>query len=201
MFKEGKSTKNPRKTITRTFRIQQQWDEVLEEESERQGISVNLLVNKILRKYALFTRWTDTAGFKSFSPQIFQRILEELSEDSLARIGATSGASNVIAILNMMGRPLNYESFTDLMEEHFGGNDFCRWFNCFHHIQGNQHVFHLQHNLGRKWSTYLENYLLSALSSFPEIEAETKIYEFALNLKIASPKPKSYRGNLSKTNY
>lgn len=184
MFKQVKRRRNRSRTITRTFRIQQEWDDVLEKEATSQGISVNVLVNKILRRYALFTRWTDSAGFQSFSPQMFQRILKGLSEDSLARIGASSGASDFIDILNMMGRPINYESFIDLMEEYFGGSDFCRWFNCFHHIQGDQHVFHLQHNLGRKWSIYLEKYLLSALSSFPEIEAEVKVYDFAVNLKV-----------------
>jgi len=173
-----------RRTITRTFRIQQEWDDVLEDEAERQGISVNVLVNKILRRYALFTRWVDSAGFQSFTPKMFQRILEELSEDELARIGATSGASDVLYILNIMGRPINYESFIDLMEKYFGGGDFCRWFNCFHHVQGDQHVFHLQHSLGHKWSIYLEKYLLSALSSFPKIEAEAKVYDFAVNLKV-----------------
>ncbi len=192
MFEKVQRRRNRRPTITRTFRIKQEWDDVLEEEAERQGISVNVLVNKILRRYALFTRWADSAGFQSFSQQMFQRILEELSEDSLASLGAKLGASDVTDILNMMGRPLNNESFIELIEEYFGGSDFCRWFNCFHHVQGNQHVFHLQHNLGRKWSIYLEKYLLSALSSITKLHAETRIYDFAVNLKVASPKPKNY---------
>ncbi|MCW4041615.1 MAG: hypothetical protein NWE83_12815 [Candidatus Bathyarchaeota archaeon] len=181
------------RTITHTFRIQQEWDDVLVEEAERQGISVNLLVNKIFRKYALFTRWVDNAGFQSFSPQMFKGILEELSPDSLAKLGTTSGASDVIDILSIMGRPLNYESCIELLAEYFGGSDFFRWFNCFHHVLGNQHVFHLQHNLGRKWSIYLKAYLLAALRSFTNIEVEARIYDFALNLSLVSrTKPKGF---------
>ena len=185
MFKQVKMGRRRSRTITRTFRIQREWDDILDKEAERQGISVNLLVNRILRKYALFTRWAESAGFQSFTPQMFKKILEELPEDSLASLGATAGASNVIDILNIMGRPLTYESFIELVVEYFGGNDFCRWFNCFHHVQKNQHVFHLQHNLGRKWSIYLQEYLLSALSSITKLTAETKIYDFAINLKVS----------------
>lgn len=192
MYKQNRRKINRSKTITRTFRLQQEWDDVLKEDAERQGISVNVLVNKIFRRYALFTRWADSAGFKSFSPKMFKGILEELSEDSLARAGATSGASDVMDILNMMGRPINYESFIDLMIDHFGSSDFCRWFNCFHHVQGNQNVFHLQHNLGLKWSVYLEKYLLSGMKSITEINVEAKIYDFAVNLKVTFPERKRY---------
>ena len=48
-----------KKTITRTFRIRQEWDSVLQDEATRQGVSVNVLLNKILRKYSLYSRWTD----------------------------------------------------------------------------------------------------------------------------------------------
>jgi len=190
-----KRQRNRSQTITRTFRIQQEWVDVLEEEAESQGMSVNALLNKILRKYALFTRWTDGAKFQSFSPQMFQRIIEELSEDSLAKVGATLGASDVVYTLNIMGRPLDYESFIELMVQYFGGSDFCRWYSCFHHVQGNQDVFHLQHNLGRKWSIFLEKYLLSGISSIAEENVDAKIYDFAVNIKITSPKTKSYKQN------
>jgi predicted HicB family RNase H-like nuclease len=51
--------KKRKKTITRTFRIKDDWDIILHEEAERQNISVNTLIDKILRRYALFDRYTD----------------------------------------------------------------------------------------------------------------------------------------------
>jgi hypothetical protein len=178
--------KEKQRTITRTFRIREEWDDVLREEAERQGVSVNVLVNKILRRYTLFTRWTDKGGVMSFTPLVFRRVLEELSDESLARAGTASGSSDVLDIINMLGRPVNYDSFVYLLSEYLGGSDFCRWFTCFHHIQRDEDVFHLQHNLGRGWSVYLENYLLSSLKPLIKGDAESKIYDFAVNLKVAS---------------
>lgn len=188
MFKQVKSrSEKRRQTVTRTFRLQKEWDDVLEEDAEKQGISVNVLVNKILRRYALFTRWADYMGLQSFSPQTFKGILEEIPAESLARTGAKFGASDFLDILNMMGKPLNFESFTDLVLEHFGGSDSCRWYTCFHHAQGNQHIFHIQHNLGRIWSIYLKEYLLSGLNSLTKFNSDVKIYDSAVNLKVATP--------------
>jgi len=182
--------KERQRTTTRTFRIRAEWDDVLQEEAERQGVSVNVLVNKILRRYALFTRWADKGGVMSFTQLMFRRILEELSDERLARAGTTSGPSDVLDIINMLGLPVNYDSFIYLLSEHLGGSDFCRWFTCFHHIQRDEDVFHLQHNLGRGWSIYLENYLLSSLRPVIKGDAESKIYDFAVNLKVASSQTK-----------
>lgn len=185
--KDSSTRFDSRRTITRTFRIRKEWDDVLLEEAEGQGVSVNVLVNKILRKYALFTRWADKGGVMSFTQTMFKAILNELSDERLARAGAASGPSDVVDMLNMTGRPVNYDSFNYLLLEHFGSSDFCRWFTCFHHVQSGKDIFHLQHNLGRGWSVYLENYLLSSLRSLTKATAEGRIYDFAVNLKIASP--------------
>jgi hypothetical protein len=174
------------RTVTRTFRLRKEWDDVLLEEAERQGVSVNVLANKILRRYALFTRWADKGGVMSLTKGMFQAILNELSDERLARAGTASGPSDVVYTLNMMGRPVNYDSFVYLLSEYFGGRDFCRWFTCFHHIQRGENVFHLQHNLGRGWSVYLENYFLSSLRPLIKGDVESKIYDFAVNLKVAS---------------
>jgi hypothetical protein len=121
---------------------------------------------------------------------MLQLLLTELSDERLARAGATSGPSDVLNILNMVGRPANYDSFNYLLSEYLGGSDFCRWFTCFHHTQNDKDVFHLQHTLGRGWSIYLENYLRSSLKSLTSIDAEAKFYDFAVNLKISSPPSK-----------
>jgi len=178
--------KERQRTVTRTFRLRKAWDDVLLEEAEKQGVSVNVLVNKILRRYALFTRWADKGGVMSLTQGMFKVILNELSDECLARAGTASGLSDVVDMLNMLGRPVNYDSFVYLLSECFGGNDFCKWFTCFHHIQRDEDVFHLQHNLGHRWSVYLENYLISSLRPLIKGDAESTIYDFAVNLKVAS---------------
>ncbi len=163
---------------------------MLQEEAEAQGVSVNVLVNQILRRYALFLRQTDKSGTLSVTQPMMQALLNSLPDEQLARVGAASGPSDVLNILNMVGRPTTYESFTYLLSEHFGGNDFSRWFTCFHHTQEGKDVFHLQHTLGRGWSVYVDNYLRSSLKSLTNVEVATKIYDFAVNLTISPPRSK-----------
>ena len=41
-----------RKTVGRSFRIDEEWLDVLKEESEKQGVSVNSILNRLLQQYA-----------------------------------------------------------------------------------------------------------------------------------------------------
>ncbi|HDQ05908.1 MAG TPA: hypothetical protein ENN36_04185 [Candidatus Bathyarchaeota archaeon] len=179
-----------KKTVTRTFRIRHEWDSVLQEEAERQGVSVNVLLNKLLRKYSLYSRWSNRNNDAAFPRQTLREILKAVQIESLAEAGTKSGALDAVNIANSMGLPLNYESFTYLVTEHLGGPHFARWFQCFHHTQGNKDIFHLQHDLGHKWSVFLEKYIVSFLQSMTDTETNTRVYDYAVTLEVTRPKSK-----------
>lgn len=176
-----------RETVTRTFRINAEWDEALQEEAENKGVSVNVLVNQILRRYALYTRWADKGNIMKVTKPMFHKILNELSEETLESLGEGSGLTDVLDILNMMGKPVNYDSLVYMISEHLGGNDLFRWFTCYHHIQGDKDLFHLQHSFGLGWSKFLNKYLKNSLKSLSKVEVESNIYPFAVNLLVKKP--------------
>ena len=177
-----------KKTITRTFRLRQEWDSVLQEEASRQGVSVNVLLNKILRKYSLYSRWNDRNNDITLPQRTLKEILSTVPVESLAEAGTRSGALDAINIVNAMGLKIDYDSFVYLITEHLGGSQFARWFHCFHHTQGNKDIFHLQHDFGQGWSVYLEHYLLAFLSAMTDEDAKTRIYAYAVTLEVTRPK-------------
>ena len=180
-----------KKTITRTFRIRQEWDSVLQDEAARQGVSVNVLLNKLLRKYSLYSRWNDRNKDITLPQRTLREILNSVQVESLAEAGTRSGALDAINIVNAMGLTIDYDSFVYLITEHLGGPHFARWFQCFHHTQGNKDIFHLQHDFGHGWSVYLEKYLLSFLSSITDADAQTRVYDYAITLELTRPKSKT----------
>jgi hypothetical protein len=177
-----------KKTITRTFRIRTEWDDVLQEEAERQGVSVNVLLNKLLRKYSLYSRWADRNNDLSLPQLTLREVLKTIPVERLAEAGSKSGALDAINIVNSMGLPLDYDSFVYLVTEHLGGPHFARWFQCFHHTQGNTEIFHLQHDLGRGWSIYLEKYILAYLKSLTNTDAKTRVYDYAVTFEVTRPR-------------
>ncbi len=177
-----------KKTITRTFRIRQEWDSVLQEEASRQGVSANVLLNKILRKYSIYSRWNDRNNDITLPQRTLKEILSTVPVESLAEAGTRSGALDAINIVNAMGLKMDYDSFVYLITEHLGGPHFARWFHCFYHTHGNRDIFHLQHDFGHGWSVYLEHYLVAFLGSMTDADATTRIYDYAVTLEVTRPK-------------
>ena len=180
-----------KKTITRTFRIRQEWDSVLQEEATRQGVSVNVLVNKIFRKYALYSRWNDRNNDTSLPKRTLREILSTCKVEELAEAGTRSGALDAMNLVNAMGLKMNYDSFVYLVTEQLGGPQFARWFQCFYHQQGNMDLFHIQHDFGHGWSVFLENFLLSFLRSMTGMDGKSRVYDYAVTLEVTRPKTKA----------
>jgi hypothetical protein len=177
---------NGQKTITRTFRIKSEWDDILKGEAERQGITVNHLMNSILERYACFDRLARSSNFISLTKHAFHEILKDIPLEHLSRAGEITGAKDIQDVLDMLGIPSNYDSFVHLVRRHFGGPNCAMWFNCYSSIQENRVLLHLQHDLGHEWSVYLKNYFLSYLKTL-NIACEMKVYDYALNIKTLRP--------------
>jgi hypothetical protein len=185
--KPRKFSNKRRKTVTRTFRISEKWDEVLRKDAESQGISVNTLMNLILRRYACFDRLARSSNFISLTKHAFHNILEGIPLERLALAGENTGSKDVQDITDMLGLPPNYDSFAYLVTKHFGSPNCAMWFNCYRHFHENRDLLHLQHDLGRKWSAYLERYFLSYLKTL-KIDCETRIYDYAVNIRVLQPR-------------
>ena len=179
-----------KKSVTRTFRISEEWDDVLQREAEEQGVSVNVLMNKILRRYALFERWADKYEVLHIMPRTLERILEVASEEGLAEAGRVEGSVRPIDSLTMMGRRISHESLVSLVTEFYGGVDFARWFNCDYHPELGSEVFHLRHRLGNKWSIFIKNYMTAMFENLLKTKVESKAMDQAVTLTLErSTKP------------
>ena len=172
-----------RETVTRTFRIRAEWDDFLKNEAERRGISVNVLMNLILRRCTFMDKISRGFNTISLTKRAFRSILEGVPLEHLALSGEETGSKDIQSILDMIGLPSNYDSFDYLVTKYFGGPDEAMWFSCHRHFHKNNDVFHLQHNLGRGWSVYLENYFLSYLKTL-NIDCELKVYDYAVNIRV-----------------
>jgi len=180
-------------TVVRTFRVKAELDDVLKNEAERQGVSVNHLVNSILQKYASFDRLARNGNFITLTKHAFGEILKAIPLERLAQAGDNAGQKDIQDVLDMLGLPKDSESFTHIVTKLFGASDCAMWFNCYRSIQENRAFLHLQHDLGRGWSVFLQHYFLSYIKSL-DIDCEAKVYDYALNLKTLRQHPFLHSG-------
>ncbi len=175
-----------KKTITRTFRIKDDWDMILHEEAERQKISVNALMDKILRRFTLYDRYTDRLSIIGLPKRTLMAIIQFLPDERIIEEAENTASLDAIDFFNSLGYPQDYETFKYLVIEHFGSPEFARWFQCFYHSLETQDLFHLQHNLGRKWSVFIETYLRTILRKIANINVKSRVYNYAVTLRVSS---------------
>jgi hypothetical protein len=80
------------KTTTRTLRISEELDDLLERDSTDKGVSTNSLINSILTKYAEWDRYTEKVGFISLPRDGFKLIINSVNEEEIKKLAEEVGS-------------------------------------------------------------------------------------------------------------
>jgi hypothetical protein len=169
------------KTVGRSFRINEEWIQVLNEEAERQGISVNALMNRLLQQYA-YIRYMLRYGAITVTSKGFAAILNCCPEDKLRENGKNAGSAISRDVLMTMGVTPNYNFVVLLVKKIL--SEFAGWFECDHHIKRDKEILHFRHNLGIMWSIYVEAAASAMFNSVLGKEVTTEISDSSITLTI-----------------
>ena len=170
-----------RKTVGRSFRIDQEWLNVLTEEANRQGISINMVLNRLLQQYA-YLRFMLRFGAITLTRKGFASLLECCPDDEVKEKGRTAGSKIVKDLLLTMGVPPTYDFTVFLVKKIL--SDFAGWFECDHHIKRDKEILHLRHDLGIKWSIYLSGITSGTFNALLKKEVKIEITDSSVTLTI-----------------
>lgn len=167
---------------TRTFRIEKEYDDVLIQEAEERGTSVNALMNLILDKYTIADRYFDTSQLIIISPETMNNILEHLSLEEAYQAGVKSGINTPRERLLMRGKTVNRKNIIWFIEHILG--EVNGWFACTIHERKDNTMFLLQQNYGIKWNNFLSGYMSSTIKSSLDMEPEIEKTDRSLNFVL-----------------
>jgi len=170
-----------RKTVGRSFRIDEEWLEVLNEEAEKQGISVNALLNRLLQQYA-YIRYMLRYGAITLTSKGFSAILESCPEDKVRENGRNAGSTIVKDLMLTMGVTPSY-SFVILLVKKIL-SEFAGWFECDHHVKRDKEILHLRHDLGINWSIYLSGVASGTFNSLLDTEVAIELSDSSVTITI-----------------
>src|SRR6266545_2612301 len=77
----------------RSVRIDQDVDERLRKLAAEQGVSVNALATRSLRRYAEWDAYADKFGFVDMPSSIFSRMIDTLTDEQSRALGQWAGAT------------------------------------------------------------------------------------------------------------
>jgi hypothetical protein len=142
--------KGKKATRTASFRIDDSLLDALAEDSNRKQISLNTLVNQILREYIEWYANAPKVGFMIVRKSLMSAMLEKFNEDQVRRLAIlTAKQSREINLL--FTSEYNLDSALRVIEYKMRLSGYVYRKD----IQNNQYVYTIEHGMGPKWSLYL----------------------------------------------
>lgn len=182
------------KTVTRTIRINEAYDDALRYEAERQGVSVNTLVEQLLRRYTHIYRYFDNLNAITISGNTLGKFISNISNEKMSEIGQALGEERPKNVLLMRGLPLDYNSVIWYLTECLGGAS--SWYTSTYHQRGEHDILHLSHILGEGWSFFLERYVTAFIKEVLGIIPESEIMSNSVAFTIDTSKLRKVKSTL-----
>ncbi len=160
-----------KKSVTVSFRVNEDSYRALQEDAAHHNISINTLVNQLFASYANLDRYFDKIGFFKISKPTFTRVLNAASEKELIEAARLSGADTAkIFALERYGT-LSLGTVLDFLRAVSEYGNFTGY-NEVKNPQGKR-VITLTHGYGEKGSLFIEHYVRSILEAIDARPAMT----------------------------
>ena len=169
-------------STTRSFRVDNDLSKILDEEAERMGVSVNGLVNMILKRYAEFTRFLSKIDLVIINRELLNSLLDSYTEEEIYGLGISLGEIIPRDTILFWKKTLTQETVVDYIEKII-----CRYGYLGTYDEVNQNdlkIIVIRHRLGRKGSQFFHGYLKSALKSTLNIEGSFELTDSSVKVQI-----------------
>lgn len=138
-------------SITMTFRIDESVVDVLRSESEKRQISLNTLVNQILRRYTEWDMYETKVGMIPIARPLVSALFEYMDKKEIVDMAEKVGKNSVHDIVLFMKSRIDLQSFMLWFEMRIRTSSI--EFN-HNRLANGRHTYIIKHDLGYNWSLY-----------------------------------------------
>lgn len=113
--------------------------EIFHEEADKQEISLNALLNKVMKDYSKYRRWLERFGVVLISHPTFARLIDCSPENNLKDAAKKPGSMGLINSLQSIGIPPTFDTLLGFIENNLGAS--AKWFDYSDQIIGKRRLF------------------------------------------------------------
>ena len=173
------------KSTTRTIRIPQKLDSLLEKDADNKRVSTNSLISSIITKYAEWDRYSELLQFVSLPPDMLKLFVESLEDEKIIEIGRQLASRHVQEFIMFWYKKISLSTFFDAMALS------CRYGGMAKYemekTEERTFIVTMHHNLGIKWSKFLQCLLDEGLKKTFKVNPEFHITESSVIFQIFVP--------------
>ena len=148
------------RTVLRTIRIEKELDDVLRQDAERNRLSFNSYISKLMTRYSEWDRFNERWGAISIRKEAFKSIIEAIESDKLVDVAKEIGSHIPKEFIVFWFKKINLETYFEYLSLvcHYA-----KFAECEIGIDGNDYTIILSHDIGQKWSDFLGIWLTEGL--------------------------------------
>jgi antitoxin component of RelBE/YafQ-DinJ toxin-antitoxin module len=169
-------------STTRSFRVDTELAKVLDEESERMGVSVNALVNMILKRYSEFTRFLSKIDLVVINRELLKSLFDSYPDADIYGLGVQIGEIIPRDTILFWKKTLTFETIIEYIEKIICRYGFLGTYD--ETTQNDKKIIVIRHRLGQKGSQFLHGYLKSTLKSTLNLDSSFELTESSVKLQI-----------------
>lgn len=169
-------------STVRSFRIDKSLSEILNSEAERMGVSVNAMINSVLKQYAEFTRFQSKLDMLIINREIFRSLLGKLNEDDSYLLGLDMGREIPNDTILFWKKNVSFESVLEYIEKIM-----CTYgyIGTFDELETAKHkIIVIRHRLGAKGSRFLLGFMKSLIKQTLELEPQIDITDHSVKIQF-----------------
>lgn len=164
-----------------TYRLPEKLVSELETEATQKSISQNVLVKQILEKYVQWDRFSNKIGMIPVPKGILQSLGDELDGKDIDEIITLIFPMIKDTVMFIKGG-YDLERCIETLEDYMRASGM----NSDHRVEGDIHIFLIQHDLGMKWSVFTEQLLTQVFRNFlPDKELKFQTTDTTVILSVA----------------
>lgn len=171
---------NRKRTATMTFRIDEHILNQLKKESERRDISLNILVNHVLKQYVEWDMYACKAGMVPVAKPVVSALFDKMTPQETIELASKVGHTAIHDIALFMKSKMDLQSFLSWFEMKMNNSSI----EFSHRLVNNTHTYVIKHELGYNWSLYQMTLLEIMFSQVFEKQIDTSIYDTTLTFQF-----------------
>jgi hypothetical protein len=171
-----------KKTVTMTFRIEESVMSRLRSESDRKEVSLNTLVNQVLKRYVEWDMYEPKVGMISIARPIVHSLFDRMSKEEVEEMARRVGKGAVHDIALFMKSSMDLDSFLEWFETRMKTSSI----EFSHELKADRHTYVTKHDLGYNWSLFHKMMLELVFNEILQKRVDVSITPTTLKLVVDS---------------
>ncbi len=169
-----------KRTATMTFRIDEHVLNMLKKESGRRDISLNTIVNHVLKQYVEWDMYASKVGMVPMLKPVVSALFDKMTPQETIELASKVGHTATHDIALFMKSKMDLHSFLSWFEMKMKNSSI----EFSHRLVNYTHTYVIKHELGYNWSLYQKTLLELMFSQIFGKQIDTSVYDTTLKFQF-----------------